>query len=121
MVKVSGICEKCGDVAESAYSWRCVGCCRCDSCETEEDLCHYVEGIYCSVCRAREVSRMVAEFDGDTKWEAEPVCPHCGDNVTEPYDLNDYDEIECARCEHPFETRRHVEIRYSTFKLCKRD
>ncbi len=53
----------------------------------------------------------------NTERTCEPVCPHCGKTVSEPWELYGEDgETECGWCEKPFRWARHTRITYTTKK-----
>lgn len=59
--------------------------------------------------------------DLDLDYNREPVCPHCGAEKRDAFEIfgtrSDDAETECDGCEKPFAVTRHVEVTYSTRKV----
>lgn len=100
---------------KSAWS-RCEFHKRCDGCFVnylKRDLCMYagiVDGLYCSGCHRDMVEKICKEFDGDTLWQYDIVCPHCGfchDKCNFSSGDGDY---ECSQCYRWFGLEVHHEF-----------
>ena len=50
----------------------------------------------------------------DTLLQPDPVCPYCGEKVSDAWELDDDTEIECGACEREFWCWRVVDVRYTT-------
>lgn len=57
---------------------------------------------------------MKKEIDHSNTDEA--VCPHCGHELSDSWELSDNAEIMCPECEGEFEVERIVHCTYSTSK-----
>ena len=105
---MSDLCQIC---RAPGNGWRCPEHNRCDVCGSRVDLVHG-ERLECGECRARRVAEEIASFDGDTSYQDEITCPHCG-VVGDDSGEGEYD---CWNCELPFFVSIHVETTYSTSK-----
>jgi predicted RNA-binding Zn-ribbon protein involved in translation (DUF1610 family) len=113
-----GVCEVCGEKANIS---RCEEHFRCDDCGKKpilEDGCwkgvmHAEGGVYCDDCYKKKVAKYIAEFDGDTSYTDNIVCPKCGYEFIDSWEMGE-GETECYRCEHKFYVERNVDITYST-------
>ena len=58
--------------------------------------------------------------EGESYAESEIVCPHCGYEHSDSWEVNDGEEgdweQECHDCEKSFRCSRHVSVTYSTEK-----
>lgn len=53
----------------------------------------------------------------DTDHTHEPICPHCGHEVADAWELPDETEsVKCEECEKEFSVFRFTEVTYCTFK-----
>jgi transcription elongation factor Elf1 len=65
---------------------------------------------------------MVSQHDHDdaldTEYTREPICPHCGYQMRDAWeDVDGQDEwqtVECGRCEKDYRVIRHVAVSFST-------
>ena len=87
----------------------------CEDCGTCVDLYVYPEGCFCAGCRGAWVDGQVLKFDGNTQHTDEIVCPHCGHEHSDSWEMSAGEEV-CERCERVFRISRDVEITYSTVK-----
>ena len=66
-------------------------------------------------------SMMLTGEDGETEGTDEPVCPHCGHEMTDAGELGledgDKTTTECDSCEAPMVVTGHVWYTYSTAKV----
>lgn len=108
-------CDVCG-TQNPGYMRRCNEHYRCDDCGTREDLCTYCEGVLCGGCHTARVEQRIQDFDGDTDYTPEIICPRCGYKHT---DCSEWSEglNECADCERAFNMSRDVEVTYTTAKV----
>lgn len=55
---------------------------------------------------------------GDCRFEDHPVCPYCGDEDENAWELGSGGEedgsTECGNCNRPYFYQRHIEVTYST-------
>lgn len=49
------------------------------------------------------------------QFERNIVCPHCGYEFNNSWELGDDGELDCGQCDTPFMFMRHVEVTYSTY------
>jgi len=57
----------------------------------------------------------IVDFDGDTEYEREMICPWCGHVQSDPWELRDDDgEHDCGTCNREFKYVRQYDITYST-------
>lgn len=52
----------------------------------------------------------------DTQFTQEAVCPYCGAEQSDSWELEDNDEYYCDECENDYLITRHTEITYCTHK-----
>lgn len=50
-------------------------------------------------------------------YESEIVCPHCGYEYSDSWEMTDSGVEECENCCKEFKFEREVEVTYSTYKL----
>jgi len=82
------------------------------------ELCHYTDGLFCKECRQKIIDKRIAEFDGDTKYTDEMICPHCGYEYSDSWELqSESDEIICDDCGNEFRYERIVTAEYITSKI----
>ena len=111
-------CEKCGKPAK--WLRRCENCHTCDDCGVKEDLCTYTEGVLCKNCHLARVSERINNFSGDTQYTSEIICPYCGYEFSDSWELAaDDGELDCLDCENEFFYERIVTIDYCTSKTSK--
>ena len=53
----------------------------------------------------------------DHDYTDEVVCPHCGYEFGDSWELGDGGELECDECGKEFEFYRHVEVTYCTYQI----
>lgn len=54
--------------------------------------------------------------DIDSTYEDEIVCPHCGYNFSDSWEVHDDCKMECDFCDQSFELIINREVSYSTYK-----
>lgn len=57
----------------------------------------------------------------DSSFTREVVCPYCGDEKTDSWELGegeDIGEMECDECENTFYARRNITIDYTSERDC---
>jgi|GEM_PF-3920061 len=62
--------------------------------------------------------------DIDTKYQNNLICPHCGYEDKEPYEVTGDEEngnTECGNCGKYYQFTRYINISYSTFKTTLRE
>ena len=90
---------------------------RCDDCGIVDDLCHYHDGLLCNHCYQKRIDKIIAEFNGDTELTDNAICPHCGDENRESWELDsDHGIGVCENCGNSFEYNRIVTTEYTTKK-----
>lgn len=56
----------------------------------------------------------------DTEYTRAPICPHCGKEMTDAWELqlhdSDYQEVECGWCEKPYSVTCCISVDYCTYK-----
>lgn len=107
-------CEICG--AKNTHIWRCYEHHRCDDCGTKENLCSYSEGLLCDRCHDKRVEKRIAEFEGDTDYTQEVVCPWCGYEHSDSWEMT-MGKRECNDCGREFEAKQDCTVTYSTSRI----
>lgn len=80
-----------------------------------EGICHYPEGAYCDDCYKKVIDKYIEEFDGDTDYTDNVVCPRCGYEHIDCFEWEeDGGETKCVRCNHEFLYERNSTIYYSS-------
>lgn len=69
----------------------------------------------CKTCIDAAIEKQIAEFDGDTSYTAEIVCPHCGNEYSDSWEMED-GHYDCQHCGNSFVVCRNVEVTYTTAK-----
>jgi len=117
-------CEVCG---KEAFV-RCDDCTKCDGCGYHGEiiesptgkelhgLCHYSEGMFCKKCYKKIVKQYIKDFDGDTSYTDNVVCPYCGYESKDSSDFETGDFV-CYRCEKKFYIERDERVTFSTSKV----
>ena len=108
-------CRVCGK-PNPEHIFHCEEHYHCADCGTREDLCTHSEGVLCGKCHTARIEKRVAEFDGDTKFTSEAICPHCGYEHGDSREMSE-GERECSDCGRKFELVRDVEVTYCTHKV----
>ena len=108
-------CRRCLN-APATHIWYCDDCYKCDDCETTEQLVIGPHEIVCYSCEERRTQKAIAEFDGETSYTHEIVCPHCGYEYSDSWDYGE-GERNCNRCNLKFDISQYVEVTYSTTKV----
>jgi hypothetical protein len=79
------------------------------------------EGILCKPCNRIRVEKQIQEWsegEGDHEYTEEIVCPYCGEEQTDSWELSaNSGELDCGNCENKFTYERDIQITYSTQKL----
>lgn len=113
-------CEKCGKLSEHVF--RCKDCNKCDICGTTENLIHNSYGLHCRKHYQELIDKDLKSFEGDTSYTDEIVCPYCGLEHTDSWELDSDDgEYTCERCEYEFSYSRNISVDYSTHKIDKEE
>lgn len=110
------ICDK-----EATHLWRCEEHYRCDVCGTKEDLITRRGGITCDNCHAKIAQKQVEEFDGDTDYTREIICPWCGDEQSDSWEAFDEDDHVCDNCWNKYSHTRDYDVTYCTTKTKRHD
>jgi transcription elongation factor Elf1 len=71
--------------------------------------------VLCDPCHEKRVEKRIAEFDGDTDYTDEVICPHCGYEHSDSFEMSE-GVRECSDCGREFEMERDVAVTYSTTK-----
>lgn len=53
----------------------------------------------------------------NTEYTSEPVCPHCGYQMRDAWEDvegEDWNNVECGRCEKEYRVIRHVSVSFTT-------
>ena len=85
-------------------------------CGTSENLISDTVGVFCHDCREKRIEKWIAEFNGDTDCTNEIVCPWCGYEHSDSWEMGD-GETECHDCGRKFETEKDVTVTYSTSRI----
>lgn len=107
-------CTVCGK-PDPKYFWRCEEHYHCDDCGTKEGLCTHSEGVLCDPCHEKRVEKRIAEFSGNTDYTNEVICPHCGYQHSDSFEMSE-GVRECHDCGREYEMERDVSVTYSTTK-----
>ena len=108
-------CSVCGK-ENPEHMFHCEEHYHCVDCETKENLITTGEGVLCHPCRQIRIDKRIAEFNGDTSYTREVVCPHCGHEHMDSWEMDD-GEYSCSDCDNEFEITRDVDVTYSTSKV----
>ncbi len=108
-------CQVCGAQIHHGHPARCPNHWRCDGCQSTKNLCYYGDGVWCEPCRGKQRSEKCRLFQGDTGDTSEPICPHCGTEQSDGWDLSE-GQNNCEFCERDFVLHKHYEVTYSTEK-----
>lgn len=108
------VCRICGK-PNPEHIFHCEEHYRCEDCGTRQGLCTYSEAVLCDPCHDKRVEKRIAEFEGETDYTDEVICPHCGYEYSDSWEMNE-GRHECSDCERPFEVTRNVVVTYSTEK-----
>lgn len=108
-----GKCEKCGAKADF---YRCAEHYKCDDCGTTDNLITDSVGVFCHSCRELRIEKRIAEFSDDTDCTSEIVCPWCGHEHSDSWEMGS-GEMECHDCGREFQTERDVSVSYSTSRI----
>ena len=57
------------------------------------------------------------EEEIDCEFTTELVCPHCGEEIGDSFELPDSGEHSCYNCGRKFSYLREIEITYTSTKL----
>ena len=101
------------------YGFYCTEHYKCYSCGTTDGLCRHTDRLMCRECNEEEMVRRVAAFEGDTDYTTEVICPHCGYEYRDSWELEE-GTTECQNCGNSFEIDRYVEVTYCTTKVVPR-
>lgn len=114
-----GFCDVCGE--KSSPHSRCKEHFKCDGCGKRPILedggwkgVMYAEGgVFCGECYKKLVDKYIAEFNGDTSYTDKIVCPKCGYEFMDSWEMGD-GEIDCHRCETKFNVEKDCSVTYSS-------
>lgn len=82
-------------------------------------------GIQCRPCREKEIKNQIEAFqkkleeEGDSilDFASEPICPYCGHEQSDAWEIGDgTEEIDCGNCHQAMTFERDVEVTYTTGK-----
>jgi DNA-directed RNA polymerase subunit RPC12/RpoP len=62
------------------------------------------------------VGKQIAEFDKDTDYTNEVVCPWCGHEHRDSWEMSE-GATECRECGREFEISRYVAVTYCTSRI----
>ena len=114
---MKGDCEKCGQPANGySISGRCNECHKCDDCGTKEHLIIAEGGVLCHDCLAKRINIDKENFNGDTDYTDNIICPHCGYEDKDSWECSESGEMDCRRCGEEFYMERDITVTYSTKK-----
>ena len=108
-------CEVCGQAAPE-HIWRCEKHYCCTVCETKEDLTLHCNMLICQDCRNNLIKKQIAEFTDSTYHRDEIICPWCGREGANDWDIEYDDDFKCDFCDQRFHGVRNVEVTYTTTK-----
>jgi len=108
-------CTICGK--DDGGIFRCRDHYRCDDCGTREHIVFRNSGVTCDACHKIRADKQVAEFEGDTGYTQEIVCPWCGQEQSDSWEASDSEEHECDNCGNRYKHERNVQVDYSTEKI----
>lgn len=111
MTLICQVCEK----ENPEHLFHCEDHYFCIDCETRSDLITCSEGVLCHSCRDKRIENQIANFNSDTDFEDEAVCPHCGYKHSDSWEMSD-GECSCSNCDRAFELTINTEVTYSTSK-----
>lgn len=118
--------DKCGICGIDAFM-RCKEHNRCDKCglkkediTKENSLVHRENGLICDKCFKEVVLKRIENFDEDTSYGDDIVCPYCGCVYEDTYEWNDSGEYTCDDCVNNFSYSKDISISYSTEKVAKK-
>lgn len=75
----------------------------------------YTEGAFCDDCYKKVIDKYIEQFDRDTNYTDNVVCPKCGFEDVDCIEwVKDYGETECIRCGHNFHYSRETSTHYSS-------
>jgi len=107
-------CRICGK-ENPKHIWYCEEHYRCEDCGTKEDLVVRNEGCLCDQCHKKRVKKRIAEFDGDTYYTDDVICPYCGYEFSDSWEMSE-GEHDCYDCGNVFNMKRDVTVEYITKK-----
>lgn len=107
-------CKVCGKPAEPIYL--CKEHFACEVCGSKQNLCIRNGGVTCDSCHEKIVAKQIEDFSGDTDGTSEIVCPWCGYESQDSWELPDNDIRDCDNCGKTYRHYREVIVSYSTEK-----
>lgn len=107
-------CKICGK-ENPKYIWYCEEHYLCANCGTRDNLLGW-KNVLCRTCDEKRIAKRIAEFDGDTELEFNAICPHCGYEHMDSWDMGE-GENNCYDCERLFNMERVVDVSYTTTKI----
>ena len=108
-------CKICSE--PSNWTNRCEDHKKCDDCGTKKSIVFRGNSeVTCYDCHEKRMVKKIAAFKGDHSYTNEVVCPWCGHEHRDSWEMSD-GETECHDCERSFEIERQVDVTYSTSKL----
>ena len=106
------VCEK----ENPKFIFHCEDHYFCADCETRSDLITDTDAVLCNPCRDKRIEKQIASFDGDTYYEDDVTCPHCGHKHSDSWEM-DGGKYDCSHCENEFELSIYTTVSYSTSKV----
>ena len=111
-----GKCKICGNEANFYHCEEHYVCEKCGK-GREAHLCSYsTDGLLCKDCHQKLVDRRIAEFDKETDYTYHVVCPWCGYEHHDSWEMSD-GEWDCPDCGNKFEMTRDVDVTYCTERI----
>lgn len=110
-----GTCEICGITQDDIMS-RCKEHLVCDHCGTPERIVIREGGVFCDQCFKKIVDHRIASFNGDTSCTDNVICPYCGCEWLDSWELSDSDGMECDDCGNSFSYERDCTVTYASSK-----
>jgi hypothetical protein len=76
------------------------------------------DGILCKPCRRLRVAKQIEKWeqgDMDHSYTDEIVCPYCGSEQGDSWELSDDSgDLECGNCDKEFTYERDITVNYTT-------
>lgn len=111
-------CDVCNPLDKQAFPKRCDTHNKCDICSSTEHLAFTKGGLYCYECREKLIEEEIKQFNGDTNFTNNIICPYCGSEDGDSWEeTQDWGEIECGNCYKTFYFEREISVTYTTTKI----
>lgn len=116
--------EKCEICGVNAFI-RCEKHNKCDKCGlTKEEsinkgvyLVHRTEGLICDDCFKMMVEIRVKNFEEDTDYRDDIICPYCGCEYGDCWEWGEDGEYKCDDCGNKFTYTRNTSVDYTTERI----